>query len=52
METTTSFDLNRAIQSWRENLAQSPAFRGENLNELESHLRDSVATWQARGLSV
>ncbi len=50
METTTSFDLNRAIQQWRENLAQSPAFRSENLNELESHLRDSIATWQTRGL--
>lgn len=52
METTTSFDLNRAIQHWRENLGQSPAFRSENLNELESHLRDSVATFETRGLSA
>lgn len=52
METTTSFDLNGAVQHWRENLSQSPAFRGENLNELESHLRDSIAVWQARGLST
>ena len=52
METTTSFDLSRAIRSWRENLAQSPAFRGENLNELESHLRDSITAWQTRGLSA
>lgn len=52
METTTSFDLNRAIQQWRENLAQSPAFRSENLSELESHLGDSIATWQTRGLSA
>jgi hypothetical protein len=52
METPTSFDLNHAIQQWRENLSQSPAFRGENLNELESHLRDSVATFETRGLSV
>src|SRR5215469_12698509 len=48
---TESFDLNLAIQRWRENLAQSPVFRSENLNELESHLRDSVATWRAHGLS-
>lgn len=52
METTTPFDLNLTIQRWRENLAQSPAFQSENLNELESHLRDSVATLQTRGLSA
>src|SRR5690349_14090776 len=46
MENPTSFDLNRAVQQWRETLAQSPAFRGENLNELESHLSDSIAAWQ------
>lgn len=50
METTTTFDLNQAIQSWRENLNQSPAFRRENLDELESHLRDAVATLQTSGL--
>ena len=52
METTTSFDLNRAIQHWRENLASSPAFRNENLHELESHLHDSIAALQTRGLSA
>ena len=53
METTsTPFDLNQAIQQWRDGLAQSPAIRGENLDELEVHLRDSVATLQARDLSA
>ena len=53
METTTApFDLNCAIQQWRESLNQSPAFRRENLDELETHLRDSIATLQARGLSA
>ncbi len=52
METTTPFDLNRAIQQWRDNLAQSPAIRAENLDELETHLRDSVARWQSRELSA
>ena len=52
METTTSFDLSRAIQQWRENLAQSPVFRTENIHELESHLRDSIATLQTRELSA
>lgn len=51
METTTAFDLNQAIQQWRENLRRLPAFRCGNLDELESHLRDSIATLQATGLS-
>lgn len=51
MANQTPFDLNVAIQTWRHNLENSPAFRRENLAELESHLRDSVATLQGRGLS-
>ena len=51
MENQTGFDLNAAIQQWREKLAEAPAFRRENLNELESHLRDSIAALQAKGLS-
>jgi hypothetical protein len=51
METTTPFDLNQAIQCWRENLGHSPAFRSENLYELETHLRDSIAILQHQGLS-
>jgi hypothetical protein len=52
MEATTPFDLNPAIQNWRQQLAESPAFSGENLDELEVHLRDSVARLQGCGLSV
>jgi hypothetical protein len=51
METTTAFELNRAIQGWRANLGQSPALQHENLDELESHLRDSISSLQSRGLS-
>lgn len=51
MENTASFDLNRAIQNWRENLGQSPAFRSENLYELETHLRDAIVTLRGSGLS-
>ncbi|HLP78412.1 MAG TPA: permease prefix domain 1-containing protein [Candidatus Paceibacterota bacterium] len=51
METTAPFDLNQAIQQWRESLSQSPAFRGENLDELESHLRDSVMSLKAHELN-
>ncbi len=51
MKQETKFDLNRAIQDWREGLGQSPAFRSENLYELETHLRDSIAVLQRQGLS-
>jgi hypothetical protein len=52
MENQTEFDLNRAIQQWRAGLADSPAFRAENLDELESHLHDSIRALEAHGLSV
>lgn len=51
METPTSFDLDQAIQQWRERLAQSPALHQESLNELETHLRDSIAILERSGLS-
>lgn len=51
METETTFDLNLAVRRWREDLAGSSAFRCENLNELESHLRDSIDRLRARDLS-
>jgi len=51
METTPQFNLNHAIAEWRANLGQSPGLRRENLEELESHLRDSVANLCQRGLA-
>jgi len=51
MENQTEFDLNRAIRDWRWQLNQSPAYRSDNLEELESHLRDSVAALSRQGLS-
>lgn len=51
MEATTPFDLNHEITQWRAALEQSPAFRRENLDELEAHVRDSVGELQPRGLS-
>jgi hypothetical protein len=52
METQTAFDLNLAIQRWREDLARSTAFQNENLNELESHLRDSIDRLRTSQLSA
>src|SRR5262245_1329996 len=52
MATSIEFDLNDAFRLWREQLSQSPHFRPENLDELESHLRDSVSVLQSKGLSA
>jgi hypothetical protein len=52
MAASIEFDLNAAFHLWREQLSQSPQFRQENLDELESHLRDSVGVLQSKGLSA
>ena len=48
----TPFDLSDAMRPWRENLSGSPALRAEDVDELESHLRDSIASLETRGLSA
>jgi hypothetical protein len=52
MEDSTQFDLKDAIRQWRDSLAASPACRPDDLDQLESHLRDSVTTLQTTGLSL
>ncbi len=51
MEKPIEFDLNRAIDNWRQHLSQSPSYRADNVEELESHLRDSIATLAGTRLS-
>jgi hypothetical protein len=51
MENPNQFDLNGAIARWRDDLNQFQQFRVENVDELESHLRDSVETLRGSGLS-
>ncbi len=43
--------MNSALERWRAGLSQSPHFRGEDLAELEGHLRDSAAALESRGLT-
>ena len=52
MENISDFDVNAAFRLWVERLGQSPQFRNENLQELESHVRDSVSVLQSKGLSA
>jgi hypothetical protein len=51
MENRTSFDLNDAIRNWRTKMAESPAYSAKDLDELESHVRDSVEGLARKGLS-
>jgi len=52
MENQTSFDLNGAIQRWRGELEKSASFRADDLEELESHLRDSESSLRGHGLTA
>jgi len=52
MNKQSDFDLHAAVSSWRENLSQSPGIGARDVDELESHLRDSMARLQEGGLST
>jgi hypothetical protein len=51
METQTRFDLNATMEYWRQELASHPELAPEVRRELETHLRDTVAELQRRGLN-
>lgn len=51
MENQTRFDLNAAIANWQQELAAQPNLASDDRRELETHLRDSIAGFQQRGLN-
>jgi hypothetical protein len=51
MENQTRFDLNAAMESWRNELAGQPNLASDDRRELETHLRDAIAGFQQRGLN-
>jgi len=51
MENQTRFDLNVAIENWRNELAAQPELASEDRRELETHLRDAIAGFRQRGLN-
>ena len=51
METQTRFDLNAAIAAWQQELGSQPDLTPVVRRELETHLRDTVAELQGRGLN-
>ena len=51
MENSPRFDLPAALENWRTELAAQPNLTAEVRRELETHLRDTLAGFQQRGLS-
>ena len=52
MENRTNFDLNKNIEIWKSELSKNSKMTFDNVNELESHLRDEMHELQLLGLSV
>ena len=51
MENQTRFNLNAAVENWRNELAAQPNLASDDRRELETHLRDAIAGFQQRGLN-
>jgi hypothetical protein len=51
MENQTRFNLSAAVDNWRQELAAEPNLTPVVRNELETHLRDTIAEFQRRGLN-
>ncbi len=51
MENQTHFDLNAAIEGWRQELAAQPNLASDDRRELETHLLDAIAGFQRRDLN-
>jgi len=51
MENQTCYDLNAAIESWRQELAVQASLTAEVRRELETHLRDVITGFRQRGLN-
>jgi hypothetical protein len=51
MENKTRFDLNTALENWRQELVAQPALTPDDRRELETHLCDVLAELKARGVS-
>lgn len=46
MENRTRFDLNAAIENWKQELTAQASLTAEVRHELETHLRDAIAGFQ------
>ncbi len=51
MENQTRFDLNAAVENWRQELAAQPNLASDDRRELETHLRDLISEFRRKGLT-
>jgi hypothetical protein len=51
MENQYRFDLNAAVENWRNQLAAQLQLTPDDRRELEKHLADSIAEFRGRGLN-
>jgi hypothetical protein len=51
MADRTQFNLNEQLASWRQRLLQQEPLSSQDADELESHLTETIADLQRRGLS-
>ena len=51
MENQTHFDLNAAIENWRNELAAQANLSADDRRELETHLRDAISEFHQLGLN-
>lgn len=51
METRTNFDLNRALEVWKQQLAAHPEISGEDARELQVHLLECFEAERRQGHS-
>ena len=51
MTSGPTFDLDKAIASWRRTMTYNRAFTADDLDELEQHVRDQVAALRGQGLA-
>jgi hypothetical protein len=51
MENQTRFNLNAAVESWRQELAAQPNLASDDRRELETHLRDAIVGFRQHGLN-
>ncbi len=52
MERRTEFNLNKALQKWRDGLRSQRSFTEENIEELQTHLLDQMDALKEKELSV
>jgi hypothetical protein len=45
------FDLNESIRGWRRRMSEQPDIADRDLDELEDHLRESIAELRRCGVS-